>query len=147
MLFSQSVEYALRAAVWLAENEGQPQTTQEIADATRVPPAYLSKILQSLGRAGLVHGLRGVGGGFELTRPCAGIPILDIVNAVDPIERIHRCPLDLASHRARLCPLHRKLDDAIAAIESSFGSTALADVLGTGTKHQPLCEFVEVATR
>lgn len=147
MLFSQSTEYALRAAVWLAENEGRPQTTQQIADATRVPAPYLSKVLQSLGRARLVRGSRGVGGGFELTRNAAALSILDIVNAVDPIQRIKSCPLDLASHRVKLCPLHRKLDDAIAAIESTFCSTTLADVLGTGTRHKPLCELVEVATR
>lgn len=147
MLFSQSTEYALRAAVWLAENEGRPQTTQQIAEATHVPAPYLSKVLQSLGRARLVHGSRGVGGGFELTRNPAAVTILDIVNAVDPIQRIKTCPLDLASHRAKLCPLHRKLDDAIATIEATFCSTTLADVLGTGSKHRPLCELVEVTAR
>lgn len=147
MLFSQSTEYALRAAVWLAENEGRPQTTLQIAAATQVPAPYLSKVLQSLARARLVRGSRGVGGGFELTRSAAALSILDIVNAVDPIRRIKSCPLELASHRVKLCPLHRKLDDAIATIEATFCSTTLADVLGTGSKHRPLCELVEVATR
>ncbi len=145
-MFSQSTEYALRAAVWLAENEGSPQTTQKIAAATQVPPAYLSKLLQSLARAGLVHGARGVGGGFELASPAAKVSVLDIVNAVDPVCRIKACPLNLNAHRGgRLCPLHRKLDDAIATIETSFRTTSLADVLGTNPRHRPLCEFVEVA--
>ncbi len=144
-MFSQSTEYALRAAVWLAENEGQPQTTQQIAEATRVPAPYLAKMLQSLSRAKLVRGSRGVGGGFELMRPASGVSILDIVNAVDPIRRIESCPLDLAAHRVRLCPLHKKLDDAIAVIENSFATTSLADVLGGNSRHKPLCEFVEVA--
>jgi Rrf2 family nitric oxide-sensitive transcriptional repressor len=62
MIFSQTVEYALRAAVWLADHD-DGQTTQEIAEATKVPPSYLAKVLQSLRRAGLVHAKRGVGGG------------------------------------------------------------------------------------
>jgi Rrf2 family protein len=144
-MFSQTVEYALRAAVWLAQNEGNAQTTQQIAAATQVPAAYLSKCLQALGRAGLVHGSRGVGGGFELTRPAASLAVLDVINAVDPIRRIKSCPLNLAAHRVKLCPLHRKLDDAIATIETSFRTTSLADVLGTNTRHRPLCDFVEVA--
>jgi Rrf2 family transcriptional regulator, nitric oxide-sensitive transcriptional repressor len=144
-VFSQSTEYALRAAVWLAENEGRPQTTQQIADATQAPLAYLSKVLQSLARSGLVRGSRGVGGGFELTRKAADMAVLDVVNAVDPICRIKTCPLGLASHRTRLCPLHKKLDEAIATIEASFRGTSLADVLGS-PKHRPLCEFVEVAS-
>ena len=144
-MFSQTTEYALRAAVWLAENEGHPQTTQEIAGATRVPAAYLSKCLQALGRAGLVHGARGAGGGFELTRGPDKVSVLEVINAVDPIRRIKACPLGLSAHSVRLCPLHKKLDDAIASIETSFGTTTLTDVLGTNRRHRPLCEFVEVA--
>ena len=144
-MFSQTAEYALRAAVWLAENEGHPQTTRQIAAATRVPAAYLSKCLQALGRAGLVHGARGAGGGFELTRGPGKVSVLDVVNAVDAIRRIKTCPLGLSAHSVRLCPLHKKLDDAFAAIEVSFRTTTLADVLGTNPRHRPLCEFVEVA--
>lgn len=144
-MFSQTTEYALRAAVWLAQNEGRPQTTQEIAEATQVPAAYLSKCLQSLGRAGVVHGARGAGGGFALRRPADAITVLDVVNAVDPIRRIKACPLELSAHRVRLCPLHKKLDDAIGSIESSFRTTTLTDVLGTNPRHRPLCDFVEVA--
>jgi Rrf2 family protein len=144
-MFSQTVEYALRATVWLAQNEGAPQTTAEIASATQVPAPYLSKCLQALGRAGLVHGSRGVGGGFGLARGAAAVSVLDVVNAVDPIRRITACPLGLTAHRVRLCPLHKKLDDAIATIETTFRTTSLADVLGTNTRHRPLCELVEVA--
>lgn len=144
-MFSQTTEYALRAAVWLAQNEGSPQTTQEVAGATQVPAAYLSKCLQALGRAGLVHGARGAGGGFGLTRGAGSITVLDVINAVDPIRRIKACPLGLSAHKVRLCPLHKKLDEAIATIETSFRSTTLADVLGTNTRHRPLCDLVEVA--
>ncbi len=143
-MFSQTAEYALRAAVWLAENEGHPQTTQSIAKATRVPAAYLSKLLQALGRAGLVHGSRGVGGGFELKGAPAAVSVLDVVNAVDPIRRIKACPLKLDAHSVRLCLLHKKLDDAIATIETSFRTTSLADVVGVNPRHRPLCEFIEV---
>ena len=145
-MFSQTAEYALRAAVWLAENEGQPQTTSQIARATHVPAGYLSKVLQAMGRSGLVRGARGLGGGFELTRPAAEVSILEVVNAVDPFRRIQRCPLDLASHRHQLCPLHRRLDDALALIEQTLGSTRLVEVLGAGA-NKPLCEVVELSNR
>ena len=59
-MLSQSVEYALRAACFLAERSPEPQTTGRIAKATKVPAAYLSKILQQLGRAGIVRSQRGV---------------------------------------------------------------------------------------
>jgi Rrf2 family protein len=139
-MFSQTTEYALRAAVWLAETSGRPQTTSEIAIATRVPAGYLSKVLQLLGRSGLVRGARGKHGGFELARPAAGLTILEIVSAVDPIRRILTCPLGLESHRKKLCPLHRKMDDALAAIESSFREVTLEELIAGDQQVRPLCE-------
>ncbi len=127
-MFSQTTEYALRAALRLAETSGAPQTNQQIADATRVPAGYLSKVLQALGRAGIVHGSRGKHGGFALTIPPAQLTILEIVNAVDPICRITACPLHLDSHKDRLCPLHTKMDQALATIEDSFRASTLAEL-------------------
>ena len=75
-MFSLTTEYALRAAVWLAEKQGLPQTTQQIASATCVPVNYLSKVLQSLGKAGLVRALRGKHGGFELAKSPSSTSVL-----------------------------------------------------------------------
>ena len=140
MLFSQTVEYALRAMVMLADQPDEPQVTQAIAERTRVPAGYLSKVLQSLGRAGLVKAQRGLGGGWMLARPPERISILEIVNVVDPIQRITTCPLGLKSHGTSLCPLHRKLDDALRSVEQAFGSTSLADVVGKPGHSKPLCD-------
>src|SRR4051812_6287847 len=108
-MLSQSVEYALRAAVHLASRSPGGGTTDEIAAATRVPKAYLSKILQGLGRAGVVRSQRGIGGGMTLVKGPAELTILEVVNAVEPIGRIKTCPLGLEAHGVRLCPLHRRL--------------------------------------
>ena len=66
--------------------------------------------------------------------------MLDIVQAVDPIRRIETCPLKLASHGIRLCPLHRRLDDAIRTVEEAFRSTTFAELLNESTESKPLCE-------
>ena len=63
-MFSQTVEYALRAVAYLAYEAPAPRTTEQVAEATRVPPAYLSKVLQALSRGGVVRSQRGVGGGM-----------------------------------------------------------------------------------
>jgi len=139
-MFSQSVEYALRAAVYLADEAG-PRTVGQIAAATKVPPAYLSKVMQGLVREKLAASQRGLHGGFTLARPAAELTILDIVNAVEPLRRIRTCPLELESHRRRLCPLHKKMDDALALIEKAFRETTLADVLAEPTTSKPLCPF------
>ncbi len=140
-MFTQTVEYALRAMVCLAASPGEPQSNAQIAVTTKVPSAYLSKVLQKLAKAELVHGQRGVQGGFVLARPAAETTILQIVSAVDPIQRIHTCPLGLESHGVRLCPLHKKMDQALAQVESAFASTTLAAILAEPSDSIPLCDF------
>ena len=140
-MFSQTVEYALRAAVYLAGEAPEPRTTDQIAGATRVPKAYLSKVLQGLVRGGVVHSRRGTGGGMTLVKPPTELTILEVVNAVEPIGRIATCPLGLESHGTHLCPLHRRLDEAMAMTEAAFRRTTLAEVLAEPSRSIPLCAF------
>src|SRR3954449_5161868 len=140
-MFSQTVEYALRTVVFLAGQKPATATTVQIAAGTKVPGAYLSKVIQNLNRAGIVQSQRGAGGGVTLAKSPLRLTILEVVNAVDPIRRIHECPLGLASHGVRLCPLHKRLDSALAMVEEAFGSTSLAEILAEPTTSKPLCEF------
>jgi Rrf2 family protein len=141
-MFSQTVEYALRAVVHLAYQAPSANTTAQIAEATKVPKDYLSKILQGLAREGIVRTQRGVGGGVSLAREPAELSILDVVKAVEPesVRRITTCPLGLRTHGIRLCPLHKRLDDAIASVESAFRNSTLAEVLAEPSESVPLCE-------
>lgn len=146
-MLSQTVEYALRAMVYLASEADEPHTTEQIAQRTLVPQPYLAKLMQTLSRAGLVNSQRGVHGGFTLARPPEKLSILDVVNAVDPIERIRECPLGLSSHGVRLCPLHRRLDDALAHVEQAFRDTTLAEVLAEPSRSVPLCDVTPARRR
>lgn len=127
-MFSQTLEYALRAMIWLVDHPGEPQTAREIAAGMQLPQMYLSKVMQHLVHAGLVTGQRGKSGGFALAAEATGVSVLDVINAVDPIKRIHTCPLGLARHSHQLCPLHRKLDASMAVMEEDYRSTCIADM-------------------
>lgn len=138
-MFSQTAEYALRTMVWLAAQGPAPRTTQQIAEATRVPPGYLSKILQVLGRANLVNSQRGLNGGFVLAVSADRLTLLDIVNAVDPIKRITKCPVGIESHSGQLCPVHHRLDRAIAEIERVLGDATIAELIIEESPTKPFC--------
>jgi len=118
--------------------------TEAIAKATKVPPAYLSKVIQALVKAGVLTSRRGIGGGITLLKRPDELTILEVVNAVDPIKRIKTCPLDLSAHGAKLCPLHKRVDAALATVESAFAMTTLAEVLAEPTTSKPLCDFPDV---
>jgi Rrf2 family protein len=141
-LISQTTEYALRAVVWLAANPEKPLTAQQIAEATRVPAGYLAKVLQGLSRAGLLHSQRGLGGGFTLARSPNSLTMWEVVQAVDPLKRIHQCPLGFESHRDQLCPLHQQLDDSIAAIEKAFSTCRISKLIDPSHGAAPLCAYL-----
>jgi Rrf2 family protein len=136
-MISQTAEYALRAVVCLARDPQRRLTGEDIARRTEVPSPYLSKVLQSLVKAGLLTSRRGRLGGFGLAAELDQIDILQVINAVDPIQRITHCPLGLPEHE-QLCALHRRVDQAIAATEDAFRSTTLQDLLEDPGPHWPL---------
>jgi Rrf2 family protein len=128
-MISQTIEYALRAMTHLAAlPSGRTASSEAIAEHTKVPKGYLSKVLRDLVVAELITSQRGPSGGFALARQASKISILDVVNAVDPIQRIRKCPLGNPEHLA-LCPLHRRLDDALGRIEKEFSETSFQEVL------------------
>lgn len=146
-MFSQTVEYALRAVVFLADQAPNACTTDQISEATQVPKPYLSKVLQNLGRNEIVRSQRGIGGGVSLVKTPEELTILEVVNAVEPIARIESCPLGLESHGRHLCPLHRRMDDALAMVEKAFKQTTLAEVLAEPSRSIPLCPNPGAAIR
>ena len=139
-MFSQTVEYALRAVVYLASQAPEARTTGQIHRATKVEQTYLSKVLQGLAKKGIVTTRRGIGGGVALAKSPEELTILDVVNAVEPIKRIKTCPLGLSAHGVRLCPLHKRMDAALAAVEAAFRDTTLAEVLAEPSASVPLCD-------
>ena len=140
-VFSQTTEYALRIVVYLASIGERPATIAQIALATRVPAGYLAKVLVSLSRAGIVRSQRGLHGGSVLARPADDVTVYDVVQAVDPIVRITTCPLGLENHGVHLCPLHKRLDQAIGTVEEAFRASTIAELVADPNPSKPLGEI------
>lgn len=138
-MLPKTAEYALRATVWLGREPERTESADHLAERTKVPRRYLHKVLQDLVRAKLVRSQSGPGGGYTLARAPKKITILDVVNAVAPLERIRHCPLGLSSH-TRLCPLHKELDSVYAATEAALSRVTIAQLLHSTSPIVPLCE-------
>jgi Rrf2 family transcriptional regulator, nitric oxide-sensitive transcriptional repressor len=139
-MFSQTAEYALRVVAYLATLKGEPATTKQVAAATRVPEGYLAKVIGSLSRAGVLTARRGLHGGSALARPAEEITIYDVMQAVAPIPRIRTCPLGIKSHGTALCPVHRRLDNALAMVEQAFRDSTIAGLVADSSGSLPLCD-------
>jgi Rrf2 family protein len=139
-MLPKTAEYALRAAVWLGKNDQVSQSADKLAEVTKVPRRYLHKVLQDLVQAGLVRSQPGPGGGYSLAKSPAKITILDVVNAVSPLERIRHCPLGLPSHTS-LCPLHKELDAVYESTEKALGRVTITALLESTSNIIPLCDL------
>ncbi len=76
--------------------------------------------------------------------PPEKVSILDVVNAVSPLERIRHCPLGLPSH-TRLCPLHKEFNLVYAETEKALGRVTVVQLLQSISKIVPLCDVSKSA--
>jgi len=89
-MLSLTSEYALRAIAELARegSNGGATLARDLAERSDVPVHYLSKILTTLRRAGLLTATRGAKGGYLLARDPADIPLVEVVTLFDG-DRVH----------------------------------------------------------
>lgn len=142
-MISQTAEYALRAIVHLAQTHPLPQTAANIAERTHVPVPYLSKVMQSLARVGLVSSQRGLHGGFALVRKASTFSVLDVITAVEPLHHIRACPLSIPEH-TELCLLHGTLEKALCRLEEVYSDTPIERLLDDRHGIRALCECARV---
>jgi Rrf2 family iron-sulfur cluster assembly transcriptional regulator len=78
---------AIAAVIDVALNaRGQPVAAKALASRHRLPPRHLEPVLQALVRQGLLKGVRGPRGGYELAREARRITAHDILRAIGTIE-------------------------------------------------------------
>lgn len=84
--------YAVTAMLDLAyHGEKKPVTLTDIAKRQNISLSYLEQLFARLRRAGMVEGVRGPGGGYQLSRDVALINVADIITAVDETIDSTRC--------------------------------------------------------
>lgn len=80
---SRKIRTAIEAVVYIALNGTDgPVHSRELTRQQDIAPRYLEPVLQRLGRAGIVDGIRGPRGGYVLARERRRIPIGEIVRTV-----------------------------------------------------------------
>lgn len=127
-MISRTAEYAFQALAFLSQSRGGAVTTREIAEATGLPADYLSKILRSLRKHGILVAHRGIGGGFALARPASSISVLDVLSGLgERLPSVERCPLGIAGH-TEICQIHGAINDAVEQIRCRFSDLSIEDL-------------------
>lgn len=129
-MITKTAEYALRATLFLA---GRPldETIRaaDIAETLQVPANYLSKILHTLGRAGVVHSERGRHGGFRLARAAGELSLADVIEPFDQLAERRECLLGRAECTdGDPCTAHSQWKAVHGLVTRFFQNTTLADL-------------------
>ena len=128
MQLTRAADYAVRALIHLASQpEGTRLLLPEIAQLAGAPEDFLSKILQSLRRAGLVESRRGRAGGFAILPAGCSATISSVIEAIDGPIRLNACVTSegLCSRKGG-CPVHPLWVRAQAAVIRILASETIA---------------------
>jgi Rrf2 family protein len=85
---------AIAAVIDIALNaRGRPVAAKALATRHRLPPRHLEPVLQALVRHGILKGVRGPRGGYELAREQRRISADDILRAAGTVDDLDEAPL------------------------------------------------------
>lgn len=106
MRISAKGDYAVRAAIELAGAGDEALSAETIATRQDVPLFFMRKILNDMGRAGIVVSQRGRDGGNRLARPAAQVTVADVLRAVEgPLADVHGVAPERLEYHASAEPL------------------------------------------
>ena len=108
MILSRTSQYAIQSLIFVAtQPRGVPVLIRTVAERLSVPPPYLAKIMQSLGRAKLIYSLRGRQGGVCLREGGEKTNLMQILTLIEGPGLTENCVLGLKiCGDETACPMH-----------------------------------------
>jgi len=104
-------------------------TANDLAVATHVPAPTVSKILQSLLKAGLLDSVRGAHGGYQLSRSAGAISLREIIHCLEGQIALTECNLESgACDQSSVCSTRNNWKRINDAMHDSLESISLADM-------------------
>jgi Rrf2 family iron-sulfur cluster assembly transcriptional regulator len=79
---------------WALQAHGHPISAKALAARHGLPPRHLEPVLQALVRDGILKGIRGPRGGYELARERKRVTANDILRAAGTVEEFDEQPAD-----------------------------------------------------
>ncbi len=132
MRLSDYTDYTLRVLMYCAANPGRLVTIAEMADRHRLSKNHLMKIVNDLGRQGVLETTRGRGGGLRLLKPPSAIRVGDVLRSAETDFRLVEC-FDASTDTCTLtptCRLKSVLGNALRAYFAELDAVTLADIAG-----------------
>ena len=136
MLLPRKGVLAIAAVLDIAMNSrGKPVAAKSLATRHRLPPRHLEPVLQALVRQGILRGVRGPRGGYELARSESDIGADEILRAAGTVEDSDDAPLAGSALLANVVvPALERAEETFSAALSRITVADLARAAGKGRK-------------
>src|SRR5271165_916525 len=145
---TKKADYGLMALKFLAEHgDTTAASAKDIAEAYRIPPPLLAKILQRLTKAGLLRSHAGMNGGYALSKSARDISAFEVIRAIDGTFFLTSCGKGTSS-----CDLHdsctikeplARVNDSIADVLRNIRISDLVDAgVAESSRHSPESRLV-----
>jgi Rrf2 family protein len=130
-IIRRETDYAFRCLVRLAGLENDAvESVKQVATGESLPEPLLRKILQRLGKSGIVTSVKGCSGGVRLARAPRQITLRDVLESIQGQVTLNRCvrPGGCCENMAD-CRLHTSIKRAQHKIDDILNETTLQDFL------------------
>lgn len=130
MNLSNTAQYAIRIISYMAYEGKDLYPASEIYAKLQISDKYLKRILTTLSAHHIICSIQGRYGGFKLEKNTEEIKLIDIVNAVDQVEKYYGCVLGFEDcSDENPCSLHHKWGPIRGELLNFLESTSMQDVM------------------
>lgn len=134
-MLSKSSKYALKAVVFIVTYSSKEEklSGRKIAEKTKIPRPFLSKILQELSSKDFISSTKGPNGGFYVTQSQLNRTVLDLIVNTEGIDKLQQCVLNFENcDSENPCPLHNFIAPAKDSLRNSLKNITLDNLKKNG---------------
>ena len=129
-------DYALLVTNQLVKTTDELCTSEDLLQATQLPPATVRQLLKKLVDAGIVKSHRGAKGGYRLSNNPQTFTVADVISAIEGPIALTQCTqqlgnCDLEDH----CDLKHNWNYVNQMVNTLFNHITLADMASRVPEH------------
>ncbi|NVJ71220.1 MAG: SUF system Fe-S cluster assembly regulator [Alphaproteobacteria bacterium] len=146
MRLTNLADYAVVLMCEMSHTE-ERLSAQDLSSATSIPAPTVAKILNTLGKGGLLTSHRGLKGGFSLSRAADEITVAEIIEAIDgPIALTH-CAETGTSDCCydNICQMRPRWQLINNAVRGALAGVKLSELAGPSGTHDLAARFEAMA--
>lgn len=129
MIFSKSVEYALKSIIYINNNYINKSIKPEnISLELNLPKAYISKLLQNVVKSGILVSSKGKNGGFIPGNN--DLLVSDLINSIEGCDKRDNCIMGISKcGDENPCPMHQYFKPIKEKLISDVLNRKISDII------------------